>query len=157
MSDHPTPEPAGRKQGRNDNGQFRPGASGNPLGRPAGARNRASLAAEALLAGEAEAITQKAVELALGGDLVALRLCMERILPPARERPLRIDLPLERRADADAAMRAILESLRAGELTGSDTVALAKLIEAFVAQTRVAEGARQEEETSRLFPGLAGL
>ncbi len=151
------PATTGQEQGRHGNGQFASGVSGNPQGRPPGARNKASLAAEALLADEAEALTRKAVELALGGDLTALRLCLERILPPVRERPLRIDLPLERRADADTAMRAILESLRAGELTGSDTVALAKLIEAFVAQTRVAEGARQEEETSRLFPGLAGL
>ncbi len=157
MSEQPMPASADQEQGRRADGRFKRGVSGNPAGRPAGARNRASLAAEALLADEAEALTRKAVELALGGDLTALRLCLERILPPVRERPLRIDLPLERRADADAAMRAILESLRAGELTGSDTVALAKLIEAFVAQTRVAEGARQEEETSRLFPGLAGL
>ena len=41
----------------------------------------------ALLEGETEAITRKAVELALAGDPVALRLCVERILPPMRERP----------------------------------------------------------------------
>ncbi len=118
MSSDPQPATTGPEQGRRGgDGRFAPGASGNPRGRPPGARNRASLAAEALLAGEAEALTRKAVELALGGDLVALRLCLERVLPPARERPLRVDLPLERATDADAAMQAVVAALRAGELT----------------------------------------
>jgi hypothetical protein len=58
---------------------FKPGQSGNPLGRPKGVRNRATVAAEALLEGEAEALTRKAIELALAGDPTALRLCLERI------------------------------------------------------------------------------
>jgi hypothetical protein len=41
---------------------FRKGQSGNPQGRPLGTRNRATIAAEALLDGEAEAITRKVVE-----------------------------------------------------------------------------------------------
>ena len=61
---------------------FKPGQSGNPLGRPKGARNRATIAAEALLDGEAEALTRKAIELALDGDTTALRLCLERLMPP---------------------------------------------------------------------------
>ena len=44
------------------------------------------MAAEALLDGEAEALTRKAVELALEGDTVALRLCLERLLPPRKSR-----------------------------------------------------------------------
>jgi hypothetical protein len=69
------------------------GRSGNRAGRQPGLRNRATLAAAALLAGEAEALTRKAVELALGGDAVALRLCIERILPPCRERTVKFALP----------------------------------------------------------------
>jgi hypothetical protein len=67
MSNHPHPATTGPEQGRRANGQFAHGASGNPGGRPPGARNKAALAAEALLAGEAEALTRKAVELALSG------------------------------------------------------------------------------------------
>src|SRR5215475_9848913 len=67
--------------------RFRPGVSGNPAGRPKGARNKSTLAAEALLDGEAEALTRKAVEMALGGDTVALRLCLERLVPPRKDRP----------------------------------------------------------------------
>lgn len=152
MSERAVPEAAGQEQGRRSDGRFRRGVSGNPQGRPPGAGNRASMTAEALLAGEAEALTRKAVELASGGNMVAMRLCMERILPPVRERPVCLDLPLVGPADADAAMKAILEALRAGELTASDMGALAKLVEAFVVQARSAEGARQGDEISKLFP-----
>jgi ribulose 1,5-bisphosphate carboxylase large subunit-like protein len=47
---------------------FGRGQSGNPEGRPPGARNRKTLAAAMLLDGEVEALTRKAVELALAGD-----------------------------------------------------------------------------------------
>ena len=72
--------------------QFKPGKSGNPRGRPRGARNRATLAAEALLDGEAEAITRKCIDLALAGDHTALRLCLSRILPVRRDREIDLDL-----------------------------------------------------------------
>jgi hypothetical protein len=58
-----------------------------------GRRNNKTLAAAVLLDGESEALTRKAVELALAGDPTALRLCIERILPPCRERAVRFELP----------------------------------------------------------------
>ena len=73
--------------------RFQPGVSGNPASRPKGAKNKSTLAAEALLDGEAEALTRKAVEMALGGDTVALRLCLERLMPPRRDRPVAVPLP----------------------------------------------------------------
>ena len=51
--------------------RFRPGESGNPSGKVRGTRNRVTMAAEALLAGETEALTRKAIDLALAGDTVA--------------------------------------------------------------------------------------
>jgi Family of unknown function (DUF5681) len=57
---------------------FSKGQSGNPAGKPPGARHRATMAAEALLDGEVQALTRKAIERALEGDGVALRLCLER-------------------------------------------------------------------------------
>ena len=56
--------------------RFRKGQSGNPSGRPRGARNKTTLAVEALLDGEAEVLTRKAIERAKDGDSVALRLCL---------------------------------------------------------------------------------
>jgi len=77
MTDRFAPRPPGRVRGR----AFEKGRSGNPLGRRVGCRNKTTIAAAALLAGEAEALTRKAVELALVGDPTALRLCIQRVLP----------------------------------------------------------------------------
>jgi hypothetical protein len=65
-------------------GQFGAGQSGNPAGRPKGARNHTTRAVEALLDGEAEALTRKAIEMALDGDGPAMRLCLDRLCHPAR-------------------------------------------------------------------------
>ncbi len=45
-------------------GRFEAGRSGNPNGRPKGARNKATIVVESLLEGEAEALTRRAIELA---------------------------------------------------------------------------------------------
>ena len=63
---------------------FEPGQSGNPAGKAKGTRNKVTLAIEALLDGEAEALTRKAIELAKAGDMAALRLCMDRLAPPRK-------------------------------------------------------------------------
>ena len=72
---------------------FEKGMSGNPSGRPRGSRNATTLALEALLDGQAQALTQKAIDFALSGDMPALRLCLDRILPPRKDRPVSFTLP----------------------------------------------------------------
>jgi hypothetical protein len=72
-----------RKNARNTPG--RPFAPGNP-GKPKGPRHKTTLAAETLLEGQAKGLTQKAIAMALAGDTAALRLCLERLVPPRRER-----------------------------------------------------------------------
>ena len=67
--------------------QFKRGQSGNPAGKPKGTRNATTLALEALLDGQASALTQKAINLTLAGDMAALRLCLDRILPPRKTAP----------------------------------------------------------------------
>ena len=70
--------------------------------------NRATRLAAELLDNEGEALTRKAVELALAGDIGALRLCLERIYPARRAR-VQIDLPkVETAADLPKAMSAVL-------------------------------------------------
>src|SRR5215831_3932195 len=98
---------------------FEPGKSGNPNGRPKGARNHATIIAEALLDGEADAITRKLIEKALGGDGGALRLCLDRLLPPRRERTVTFQLPVkvETVADATSASSSVLAAVSAGHLS----------------------------------------
>jgi len=72
---------------------FQPGQSGNPAGWPRGSRNKKTIALEGLLDGEAEAVMQKMISLAKLGDDVAMRLCVERMMAPRRERPVPLELP----------------------------------------------------------------
>jgi hypothetical protein len=102
----------------NPEGRFRKGRSGNPKGRPAGARNKATQTAELLLDGEAEALTRRAVEIALAGDGMALRLCLDRIIPPRRGRPVQLGLPPVRgAADLGGTMAAITNAAASGAIT----------------------------------------
>ena len=64
--------------------KFLKGQSGNPAGRPRGARNRSTVLLQNLLEGEAEAITRKVIDLAKSGDMTAIKLCMDRLAPPRR-------------------------------------------------------------------------
>ena len=116
------------------------GQSGNPAGRPKGARHKTTLAMEALLDGEGEALTRKAVEMALTGDATALRLCLERLLPARRDRPVAFALPkLETAADAVKATAAIVEAVSLGELTPSEAGELSKLVDGFRSALTTAE------------------
>ena len=120
---------ASETRGRGPGKPFQPG---NP-GRPPGARHKATLAAEALLDGESEALTRKAVEAALGGDMAALRLCLDRIVPPRRERPVTFRIPpLKSAEDAAVAMAAITEAVAAGELLLGEAESASALVERFV-------------------------
>ena len=110
---------------------WKKGQSGNPAGRREGSRNKATIALESLLDGQAEALTQKAVDLALGGDIAALRLCLERILPPRKSRPIEIDLPpVETADDIAAAHGAVIAAMARGEITPDDAGTIAGVLEA---------------------------
>ena len=140
---------AGKTQGRVPGRPFQPG---NP-GRPPGARHKATLAAEALLDGEADALTRKAIDAALGGDMTALRLCLDRIVPPRKERPVSFRMPpLKSAEDAAAAMAAITDALAAGELTLSEAAEASAMVERF---TRALE-AGEVEKRLRALEAAAG-
>lgn len=102
--------------GRRSDGTFAPG---NSLGGSRkGSRHRTTLAVEALLEGEAEGLTRKAIEMALEGDGPALRLCLDRIAPPRRDAPVSFALPpIKAAEDAVAASSALLAAVAEGEVT----------------------------------------
>ena len=104
-------------------------ATGNP-GKPKGARHKATQAALALLDGEAEALTRKAVDMAMAGDTTALRLCLERIAPPRRDAPVTFDLPsMQSAANAAQAAGAVLGAVSHGELTPTEGAHIMALVE----------------------------
>jgi hypothetical protein len=118
----------GPRTDRDESGRFQRGNSG----RPKGARHKATLAALALLDGEAEALTRKAVELALEGDVTALRLTLERIVSPRKDAPVTFALPrMTSAADAAEVMAAVLEATARGDLTPGEAAAVAALVEQY--------------------------
>lgn len=82
---------AGMQRGK----PFKPGQSGNPTGKPPGAKNRATVLAQALFNGEAETLTRKIIELAKNGDMQALKVCVDRLCPPmkAQAAPVQVEIP----------------------------------------------------------------
>jgi Family of unknown function (DUF5681) len=127
---------------------FVKGESGNPAGKPKGARHKTTLAMEALLEGQAESLTRKAVEMALDGDTTAMRLCFERILPARKDRPVAFEMPVVATAgDAVKAAGALLAAVASGDLTPSEAAELSRLLENF---TRVLEASEFEERLSKL-------
>ena len=102
--------------GRKTDGTFAPG---NRLGgSKKGSRHRVTMAVEALLEGEHEALTRKAVSMALEGDTTAMRLCLDRIAPARKDSPVSFTLPTIRSAaDAVTASSALLAAVAEGEVT----------------------------------------
>jgi hypothetical protein len=141
------------KTGKKHDTRFKPGQSGNPTGRPSGSRNKATLAIDALLDGEGEALTRKAIMLAKAGDMQALKLCMDRIVPPRRDRPVTFTLPkVEGPADAASAMAAILEAAAQGDLTPIEAGELAKLLDVYVRTVETNELAKRIEQLEKATP-----
>jgi len=93
-------------------------------------------------------LPRKAIELAKVGDGLALRLCIERLLPPRRDRPVEFELSkLETAADAAKALSDILQAVSAGDLTPSEAEALGSLVAGY---SRAIEIVDLEERVARL-------
>jgi hypothetical protein len=109
----------------------RPFQRGNP-GRPRGSKNRTTRALEELVAGQAEKLVQKAVELALAGNVKCLQLCLDRAMPRRAGRPLDFTLPAVNDAhDVVAAMAAITTAVNDGSLTAEEAGQLVHILNGY--------------------------
>ena len=114
--------------GRNTDGKFTDGNGG----RPKGSRNKATIAIDSLLEGQAEALTQTAISKALDGDSIALRLCMDRIAPPMKDKPVVFPLAQMRDAmDASKAAGSVLSAVSDGTLTPIEGTRVMGLIDSY--------------------------
>jgi hypothetical protein len=126
------PSNSGEIEDRDHRGRFKKG-SGKRGGRRRGSRNATTRAMEALLDGEGEVLTRRAIELAKSGDMAALRLCLDRILPPRRDRPIAFPLPpVATAADATATISALLAAVAAGDVTPIEAAEITKIVESFI-------------------------
>ncbi len=130
--------------GRRSGGTF---AEGNP-GKPSGARNKATRAALEALEANTGALTDKAVELALDGDTAALRMCLDRVCPPMKDKPVNFDLPsIESANDAAQAASAVLAAVATGDLTPTEGASVMGLVDSY---RRTLEASDFEDRLTKL-------
>ena len=135
------PIEAQQEMGRNEKGQFARGHVHNPKGRTPGSRNKATEAALALMEGQLGQITQTLIDAALGGDLAAIRLVLERLVPPCREKTLpQIHLPTVTDAQSLPKLTAaILGAVADGHITPGEGQSLAALANTHAKNLELAE------------------
>lgn len=102
---------------------FTKGQSGNPKGRRKGVPNRRTELAK-MLDPHAEALVAKMIELALEGDVTALRLCMERLIPKANRESTGIEFQKDLSKLKDDILRAALD----GRISIEDAERLGSLV-----------------------------
>jgi hypothetical protein len=146
------PVPTGQVQAvdaaRKKNGQWAKGVSGNPAGGVPGRRNKATMAVEELLDGQAEKLTKKCIEQALGGCTLSMKLCLERIAPPRKDRAVSFDSPpLNNLEDAIPAIGGVVNGVASGQLTVPEGAAISAMIGNFA---RVVESLKHEERIQAL-------
>src|ERR1700731_2404855 len=109
---------------------FKKGQSGNPAGPARGTRHKITLLAEKLLEDDRDDIVRAVIAAAKGGDPTAMRLCVERLVPLRKGRPIVFDLPpVKMAADIAGAVGELARAMAAGELTTDEASAAASVIE----------------------------
>ncbi len=83
----------------------------------------------------------------------ALKLCMDRIVPPRRDRPVTFTLPkIEGPDDAANAMAAILKAASDGELTPIEAGEIAKLLDVYVHTVEATDLTKRIEQLEKASP-----
>ena len=105
--------------------------AGNKLGkgRPPGSRNKRTALME-LMEEHGEAMVKKCQLLALNGDPTALRLCMERLVPPCRASNHQFRLPpMKTVAELMKALPVVAQEVARGRLSAQDGEVISRMIE----------------------------
>lgn len=116
--------------------RFQAGQSGNPNGKPKGTRHKATQAVMTLLEGETEALTRKAVEMALEGDIAALKLCLDRLAPPLKSITPNISLDIPPPKSLSDTARAFITATANGQIAPDIA---AQMVSAIASVARVEE------------------
>ena len=108
---------------------FQKGTSGNPSGRPKGTIDKRALL-RLMLEPHAIELIATLVNQAREGNMQAMKLIIERIIPPARENPVELQLPELTDAEACSLAQAkIVMAVTNGQLMCSEANAISSLVE----------------------------
>ncbi len=139
-------------EGKQIPGRFKPGQSGNPKGRPAGARHVALAALDAIGSDAAEGLLKTVIQEARNGDMTAARIILDRVWPARKGRLLTFTMPkVESAADASKAIGSILEAVAAGLLTIEEGQGLSTILES---QRKALELTEIEARLTELEKGI---
>lgn len=135
------PENAGQDQDRDTKGRFRPGRSGNKAGKAPGTRNKATRAALDMMHGQLEQLTQTAIEKALEGDMTALKLVLDRTMPPTKDAFLSepVELPTLSAENLPVAVGAVVQAVAQGSLTPGQGEKLVGMLQGFAKAVELQE------------------
>ena len=109
---------------------FKKGESGNPKGKPKGARHKTTQLAYAMMEGGLEDILAQVVAKAKAGDMLACRMIIDKIIPTQKDRTIAIELPVIANLTGVArAQSEILQAVVDGEITPNEGERIASIIE----------------------------
>lgn len=114
-------------------GKFKPGESGNLKGRPKGVPDRRNVYREALHE-KAPEIVSAVIEKALEGDLSAMRICIDRIIPALKASDSAVNIKLS--GELAEKGNQVLEALGTGSLSPGEAVSVMSTLQT---QTRLIE------------------
>jgi hypothetical protein len=109
---------------------------------------------EAIFAAEGESLVRTAIGMALAGDSSALKQSLDRLMPPVKERLIKVALPPVASAnDVPAAIAAVVGAVSRGELPTSEGTALVSMISAMRQAYELVDLAARLEAIELALPG----
>lgn len=110
--------------------KFQPGVSGNPKGRGAGTKDKRTALRQLLVPHQGK-LLETLIDFAKAGDMTAMKICMDRLMPPLREDPIHVTIPKITSADdCTKAQAAVLNAVAAGDMLPGEGQVLSGLINA---------------------------
>lgn len=125
---------------------FKKGQSGNPAGRPPKTGPGRDVELRRMLQAKAPELINQVLTMALAGDLAALKMALDRVLPAIKPVDQAVTIPIPGE-DLVAAGQSILAAMASGQLTPEQGQRLAGVLEL---QRRLVETVELEQRISAL-------